>query len=52
MTNTENSHYNRRNIFDDAGETIKEPESTPVEDREGRDTISVEIEADDTQETS
>ena len=39
-------------IFDDAGETIKELEPTPVEDRAGRDTISVEIEADDTQETS
>ena len=44
--------YITEKIFEDAGGTIIEPESTPVEDREGQDTISVEIEADDTQETS
>ena len=39
-------------IIENAEETIKEPKSTPVEDRKGQNTVSIEIEADDTRETS
>ena len=37
-------------IIENAEETIKEPKSTPVEDRKGQNTVSIKIEADDTKQ--